>query len=566
MALTSPNSSLLATLKRWPQGMVYLLTIALAAPILIVVAQLFGTSNHWQHLVDTVLGGYLINSAILVLGVAIGTLLLGVPTAWLTAMYHFPGRRWLSWALLLPLAMPAYIIAYTYTGLLDYSGPLQSMLRQLFDWHYGDYTFPDIRTLGGAIIMLSLVLYPYVYLLARAAFLQQSLTALEAAQTLGLNRRQSFFRIAVPMARPAIIAGMALALMETLADYGTVQYFGIDTFTTGIYRTWFGLGDLQAASQLAAMLLLFVIVLLLLEQWSRRHARYHNSRSSSQRPVKLMILSRSRQWLLFALCLMPLLLGFMIPAIQLGLWSVESYHRVVDEQFWALVANTLKLALITALLAVVIALSIQLLRRFQPSKGLSTAAKVVSFGYAVPGAIIAVAVLTPLGWLDQQLNRLGTALFDITPGLLLSGTLFALIFGYLIRFLAVAINSVESGMGKIDPHIDDAARTLGYPPRTMWYRLHLPLLRGSLLTALLLVFVDVMKELPATLVLRPFNFNTLAVRTFELAADERLADSAPSALMIVAAGLIPVVLLSVAISRSRSTATQPITTTGEESR
>ena len=531
-----------------------LLAMALltALPILAVFGYVFVPAPEvWQHLRDTVLTDYLLNTLWLVLGVGFGVLLLGLPAAWLNSMCRFPGQRLFEWALLLPLAMPAYIIAYTYTGMLDFSGPVQSLLRDVTGWGYGDYYFPNVRSLGGAILMLSLVLFPYVYLLARAAFLEQSICVLEVSRTLGSNQWQSFFRVALPLARPAIITGLSLALMETLADFGTVQYFGVTTFTTGIFRTWFGLGDHAAASQLAALLMGFVFVLILLERWSRHKARYHHTSSKYSRLPRYQL--RGGMALAAVLvCALPLLLGFVVPVGQLLYWSITTAANGLDSDFIKLVWHSLMLAGLAALFALLLALILGYGKRLSNDPLVNLAARIAAMGYAIPGTVIAIGVLIPFAWADTQLNNLSKQWFGSNVGLLLSGTLFTLLFAYNVRFLSVSLQTVEAGLGKIKPTIDNAGRSLGLSPFGVLHKLHLPLMKGTLLTAILLVFVDVLKELPATLILRPFNFNTLAVRAYELASDERLADAGLPSLMIVAAGIIPVILLSRSIGKSRA--------------
>lgn len=523
-----------------------------ALPILAVFAYVFVPSAEvWQHLAATVLSDYLLNTLYLSLGVGIGVLLLGVPLAWLCSMCEFPGRAWFEWLLLLPLAMPAYIIAYTYTGMLDFAGPVQTSLRELTGWGYGDYWFPNIRSLTGAILMLALVLFPYVYLLARAAFLEQSICVLEVSRTLGCNQWQSFFRVALPLARPAIITGLSLALMETLADFGTVQYFGVTTFTTGIFRTWYGLGDHAAASQLAALLMSFVFILLLLEQASRRRARYYHSSSKYAQIKRIPLKAWQAGWAVF-FCSLTLLLGFIVPVTQLTSWSIANWRTQIDSSFLTLIQHSLGLAMAAAVFALILALILGYGKRLSPSPLVSLAARLASMGYAIPGTVIAIGVLIPFAWLDTQLNYFSQFLFNSKLGLLFSGSLFILLFAYNVRFLAVSLQTVEAGLGKIKPTLDNAGRSLGLSPSAVLWKLHMPLMKGSLLTAILLVFVDVLKELPATLILRPFNFNTLAVRTYELASDERLAEAGLPALMIVATGIIPVILLSRSISRSRA--------------
>ncbi len=527
-----------------------LIAAFISLPVIVIVSYLMQANGElWQHLLDTVLNDYLINSLLLLLGVGMGVLILGVPTAWLTSMCSFPGRRWLSWALLLPLAMPAYIIAYTYAGLLDFAGPVQSWIRDLTGLSYGDYWFFEIRSLGGAIIMMSLVLYPYVYLLARAAFLEQSVSSIEVGCSLGYSRWQALWKLALPMARPAIIAGLSLALMETLADYGTVQYYGVSTFTTGIFRTFYGYGDTAAAAQLAASLLAFVILLVLLERYYRRRARYHSAAESRAR-ADLIPLSGSKAIMACVICLSPLMFGFIIPATQLLFWAVFEAEPL-GWDFVGLAWNSFSLAFLAAIIAVILAIILSYAKRTKPIKPVRTVLAMAGFGYALPGTIIAIGVLIPLAWLDHRLIDIFGSLGWDSPGLLLSGSLVALLFAYTVRFLAVALGSVQSGLEKIKPSLDHVGRSMGHSPLDILRKIHVPLMRSSILTAVLIVFVDVLKELPATLILRPFNFNTMAVRAYELASDERLVDAAPASIMIVLVGLIPVLMLHASIARRR---------------
>jgi len=530
---------------------VIVLCLLLSVPVLTVFSSVFNSSDGvWQHLVDTLLWSYIVQSLQLMLGVGVMVLVLGVAPAWLVTMTRFPGSRWLEWALVLPLAMPAYIIAYTYTGMLDVAGPVQGFIRDTFDLRFGDYWFPQIRSTGGAITMLSLVLYPYVYLLSRMAFLEQSVCVLEVSRTLGSSPWHAFTRMAVPLARPAIIAGLALVLMETLADYGTVQYFGISTFTAGIFRTWFGMGSATAAAQLSAVLMLFILVLVIAEQWSRNRARYHHTSTRYSRLPQL----RLKGWKMVGAllyCLIPVLFGFVVPVLQLAWWAWDTRALVDFSAFSQLVFNSLRLAFTAALIALMLGMLITYAKRLQPGLPMRTATRVLGLGYAVPGTVIAVGVLIPFAWLDNSLDAWMRAQFDIATGLLMSGTLIAVVFAYIVRFLPVAMNTVEAGLGKIKPSMDDAGRSMGLGSWQILRRIHIPMLKGSLLTAALLVFVDVLKELPATLILRPFNFNTLAIRTYELANQERLTEAAASALMIVIAGIIPVMIISLSISASR---------------
>jgi len=530
------------------RGPLLLFGVAALIGLPLIVVALSLLNPQWDilaHLWQTVIPEYINHSLILLVSVGIGVTILGVSTAWCVSQFDFPGWRWVSWGLLLPLAMPAYITAYTYTGLLDYAGPVQQALRSIFDLQIGGYWFPQIRSLGGAIFVLCVVLYPYVYLITRAAFMQQSTAAFESARTMGAGPWKSFWRVAMPLARPAIATGVTLALMETLADYGTMEYFGVTVFTTGIFRTWYGIGDTQGALQLAAILLLFVIVLILVERYSRRRAKFYQRRSDGQQMRKPL---KGRQAAAAALvCWLPILLGFLIPASQLLIWSIERAETWTQPEFWELTFNTLWLGLLAASITVLLALWLAYGRRRHPTKPLRAAISLAGLGYAIPGIVIAVGLLSPLAWMDHRIIDFSRWAFDVNPGLLLSGTVVALLFAYSVRFLSVSLQTVSSGLEQITPQMDDTARTLGASPRRILWRVHLPLLRSSLLAALILVLVDVMKELPATLVLRPFDFNTLAVRAFEMASDERLADAGPPALMIVAVGLIPVMMLSRAL-------------------
>lgn len=539
--------------RRFSPLVVFAFVVALLAglPVASVGFNLFlgGTSATWAHLASTVLPEYVLNSLTLCAGVGLGVAIVGIATAWLTAMHDFPGRRIFEWALVLPLAVPAYVMAYVYTDFLQFVGPLQTALRDFFEWRRGDYYFPDIRTLPGAMLMFVFVLYPYVYLLARTAFLERAGGVLEASRTLGIGPWRAFFTVSLPLARPAIAAGVALALMETLADYGTVAYFAVNTFTTGIYRAWFSLGDRVASAQLAAMLLGFVLLLVAMERITRGRARYHNT-SNRHRPPPGRL--RGGAGLLAMLtCLLPLCLGFLLPAALLLRMALGEGDTQFGERFLVLARNSFTLAGLTALIAVALAVLLAYSARLSKtllSKGLN---RLVGLGYAVPGTVIAVGVLIPVTRLDNWLSGQWQAWFGSNPGLLLTGGIAALIYAYLVRFLAVALQTVEASLSKITPSMDDAARSMGLGQGQTLRRVHVPILRGSLFTASLLVFVDVMKELPATLVMRPFNFDTLATQAYVLASDERLTEASTAALAIVAVGLLPLIALSRQISRTR---------------
>jgi iron(III) transport system permease protein len=547
-----------------------LLAALLALPILTVLAGIgVDTRSTWQHLAQTVLAEYIGQSLLLMLGVGVGVALLGTVAAWLVTMCQFPGRRLFEWGLLLPMAAPAYILAYTYTELLEYYGPIQATLRQWFGWQTAqDYWFPPVRSLGGAIVMLALVLYPYVYLLARSAFLNQSVVMLEASRSLGCPPWQSFFRVALPMARPAIMAGLSLALMETLNDYGTVDYFSVSTFTTGIFRIWFGMGARQVACQFAALSLLFILMLVGVECWSRQRQRYYQTSHRGQVLHKYQLRGGHR-WLAVGVCLLPISLGFGVPAgvlLQLSLrqllggdasLSEADYGTSSGAESWRVLgqfaANSLTLALVSAAIAVLLSVFLAYAKRLHPQSLTQIATQAATSGYAIPGTVIAVGILVPLGQLDNVIDRALRSTLGISTRLLVSGTIAALVFAYLVRFLAIAFSAVESSLGQIKPHLDDAARSLGCSTTQTLCQVHLPLMRSGLISAVILVFVDVMKELPATLLLRPLNFDTLAVRVYNLASDERLTEAALPALLIVVVGLIPVILLSWQMTHPRPT-------------
>ncbi len=544
VTLTPPGGLALAAL---------LVAIVLAVPVLVVVGHLAvpGTGETWGHLLETVLPAYVFTTVKLCMAVAAGVAVLGVATAWLTAAHDFPGKKVFEWALILPLAVPTYVLAYAYTDLLQPAGTVQSWLRATFGLRYGDYWFPEIRSLGGAATLFTLAFYPYVYLLARTAFLERAASLQEAGRSLGLGSWATFLRISLPLARPAVTAGVALALMETLADFGAVSYFAVQTFTVGIYRTWYSLGDRAAAAQLAAGLLGFVILVLFLEQLSRGRARYAAA-TGRGRPHLPCRLKGSKAVAAFLVCSLPVVLGFLLPAgVLLALLTKEREFPLPLERFWLLARNSLTVSGIAAVLAVVLALVLGYSVRLGKGRLPRAMSRLVALGYAVPGVVIAVGILIPVARLDQWLADRILALFAFDPGLLLTGGIAALVYAYLVRYSAVALQTVEAGLTRIAPSMDDAARGLGAGQAETLWRVHLPLLRGSLLSGGLLVFVEVMKELPATLVMRPFNFDTLATQAFILAKDERLAELAAPSLAIVAVGVLPVALLAHAIARSR---------------
>ena len=523
-----------------------LATVA-AVPVAAVVGRgiAVDAGETWRHLASTVLPGYVGNTLALLVLVGLGVGIGGTAAGWLVARRRFPGSVHFEWALLLPLAMPSYVMAYAYTDFLQYAGPVQSALRDWFGWTRSDYWFPDVRSLPGAAAMLVFTLYPYVYLLARTAFLERSPALLEAARTLGLNRRAVFWRVELPLARPAIVAGIALALMETLADYGTVAYFGVDTFTTGIYRAWFSLGDRAAAAQLATVLLLFVLVAVALERASRGAARTYDAARGKPAAREAAEPLRGPGGLVATIvCTIPLLVGFVVPVVLLVRLLAGEPDIAWTARFFEWGWNSFRVALTAALIAVTLAALMVYAVRLAPGRITRGGGRALTLGYAVPGTVLAVGVLLPLGAIDNAVAAYWREATGRNLGLLLTGSTFALIYAYLVRYFAVAWNGVEPGFARITPAMDAAARSLGSSALATLRRVHLPLLTRSGAAALLLVFVDVMKELPATLVLRPFNFDTLATQTYLLAKDERLAEAALPSLAIVVVGLVPIVVLA----------------------
>lgn len=508
---------------------------------LVTVGDADGTT--FPHLWRTVLPGYIYNSVAIASIVAVLGAVIGIGCAWLVSAFDFPGKRLFEWALVLPLAMPAYVVAYAYTDFLQFSGPVQGSLRSMFGWQIHDYWFPQVRSVGGAGILFGLVLYPYIYLLARNAFLERSPRMWDAARTLGLGPWQAFFSVSLPLARPAAAAGIALALMETLADYGAVAYFGVPTLTTGIYKSWYAFSDRAAAAQIAAVLLVTVTLLMLLEQKSRGRARYYavGGKASAQRSPRLLG-GQALGAVLF--CALPVLMGFLLPLLILLRLIVREDALDFSARYIGWVQNSVILGVVTALIAVAVCILLAYAARVSTSRVQAFCNRIVSMGYAVPGAVIAVGILIPLSRLDAWAADHGVSFF-------LTGSLLALIYAYLVRFLAVSYQSVLSGLVKITPAMDASARSLGHGLGSMLIKVHAPLLWRSVLTGGLLVFVDVVKELPATLTVRPFNFDTLAVITHQLASDERLGEAALPALTIVLVAIIPVMVLARAIATGR---------------
>lgn len=535
--------------RTWTIGS-WLIAALIGAPIVVVLWALMAQSSpNWPHLRETVLAGYTLNT--MVLTVAVGALsgIIGIACAWTVATRDFPGKRFLSWALVLPLATPAYVVAYVYTDLLEFAGPVQTAFRAITGLEGGDYGLPPIRSLGGAVLMLSLVLYPYVYLLARTNFETQAASLADAARVLGASPTRAFFTVALPASRPVVASGVALAMMETVADYGVVEYFGVATFTTGIFRTWFALGDRGAALQLAGWLFLAVAVLIVAEQAARRGG-YDNPVARTAPPVPKR-LTGCRALLATGGCALPLVLGLVVPVIVLARYSILVGDPLWGRSFGNFAGASFSVAGVTAVLATLLALWLAYSARLDPRPANRFALRFATLGYALPGAVIAVGVLAPLTLIDKSLARFLSTQFDLDVGLLLTGSAAALVFAYLARFLTVAYNACQGGLEKVNRRLDDAARNLGARPGMVLREVHLPLMRGAAMSAALLVFIDVTKELPATLILRPFNFETLATRVYRLASDERLAEASTAALTIVALGLLPALVLGLSTWRQR---------------
>lgn len=523
----------------------YAVAALLVLPLFALIFQAFQPDEAvFGHLMATVLPTYIINSLLLIFWVSLGALLLALPCAWLMARCEFVGRRYLQWALLLPLAMPAYIVAYVYTDLLDYAGPVQRGLRSIFGWDSPqDYFFPDIRTLGGAACMLSLVLFPYIYLLARTAFMEQSLSLAHASRIMGCSPWQSFWRLSLPMARPALAVGVALVAMETAADFATVNYFAVPTLTTAVYDTWLGYGNLTAAAKLSAIILLVVFSLIGFERFARRKQQLFQKQSRIQ-VTDLYRLSMTQTLVALSFCGMLLLLAFLLPFGILLSYAIGYFEQSWDKSFWQLSLNSLSLALITSLLCCLIALLLMFVRRISPRQSDALPSRLASTGYALPGTVLAIGVLVPLTMLDFAINDLADLFGIAGPGLILTGSVMALIFAFCVRFVAIAIGSVESSYKRISPSLDMVSLTMGQTPRQLLRRVHLPLLAKGLFAGALLVFIESMKELPAALLLRPIGFENLATYVFQFASDEKLEHGALAAIVIVLVGLVPLIYLN----------------------
>lgn len=525
-----------------------LIAIPVALPIGVLLYSLFlpldvssESGDVWVHIRQTVLPTYLYNTFALMALVGSVATIIGVSTAWLSANFSFPLSKILTPALVLPLAAPAYVVGYVYADLFEFAGPVQGFLRTAFDLQGGEYYFPSIRSLGGAGFVIALVLYPYIYLLARSSFMQQSVALHETARVLGADSKRVFWRVALPVARPAIAGGIALVLMETVADYGVVEHFGVPTFTSGIFRTWYAMGEHSAALQLAGWLFVIVALLVVAEQFARRGQHFNPVSRST--PTELVPLTGVKAIGATITCTVPVLLGFVLPFAVLLNHSLLEGDPMIGKGFSELLFNSVYVAGIAAILCALAALWLNYAQRLRASTGVKLAVRTATLGYAIPGMVLAVGLLVPLTFLDRALSGFLRDNFEIVGGLFITGTVAGLIFVYVARFLTVAYNSSHMGMAALHYNLDAAARSLGATPSRVLRAIHLPLLRPAVLTGLLLVFIDVMKELPATLIMRPFNFETLATRVFRLASDERLAEASTAALSIILLSLIPTVMI-----------------------
>ena len=514
------------------------------APILIILSSVFADySENWSHIYEYVLGDYILNSLILVSGVSLIVMIIGSLTAWLVSNYQFFGKRFFEWGLILPLAIPPYILAYTFTGLFDSYGTMNEIARSLFNLEQNEILFPNIRNIYGAIIVFSFTLYPYVYLICRTAFLNQSRSMFEVGRTLGLSQASIFLKLALPLVRPALIAGTMIVAMETLSDFGAVDHFAISTFTTGIFRTWYGMYDLTTAMQLASMLLIFITFCLVIERTSRKNANY-STIGSNFKPTQVTRLGSLGSFVCFFVCFIPIFIGFILPILEILNWSLRFNTSFFNEQFFSISLNTVLLSILSAILCTFIAMIINFSIRYKNSSVIKSINPFLNIGYAVPGLILAVGIVQLFVFIDNNiLNSL--------EGYFLTGSLFGLIFAYIIKSYALANSTYEAGYQKISQTIDDSARVLKSTGLNLLFRVHFPILKTSFFTSILLVTSEVVKELPATLILRPFNFETLAVSTYIYASEERMVEAAAPATAIILIGLIPIFFISQMIRASR---------------
>lgn len=526
------------------------ITLLLVLPILAIFYTAIGeTDDLFTHLMSTVMPTYIYNTVALTAGVMLFSLILGIPSAWFMAMCKLPTEKWLQWALVLPLAMPGYIIGYIFTDWFDFAGPIQIFLRDITGWGPGEYWFPDIRTLGGATFVLSLVLYPYVYLLCRAAFMEQNVSLLQSARLLKCSPWESFWRISLPLVRPSIAVGLSLVAMETIGDFGTVSYFAVNTLTTAVYDTWLGYSNLNAAAKISAMMLMIVVLLLSAERYSRRKQKLFQSQFNSHEDFRYE-LRGWRKWGALIWCWGLVAIAFIFPLLQLIDYAITYFAQSWTPEFREYAWNSLVVSVVAAIIGVAIALTVNFCQRVNGGRSSLVFMRLSSMGYAVPGTVLAIGVMVAVLFMDHRVNDIAKAMEWGRPGLIFSGSMFALIFAMVVRFSAVAIGSVESNLNKISPSLDMASRTMGCTPNTMLWRVHFPLVKRGALIAGLLVFIESMKELNAALLLRPFNFETLATYVYNFASDEHLELAALPAVLLVLVGLIPLVVVNRSLEQS----------------
>ncbi|MBY7782309.1 iron ABC transporter permease [Vibrio fluvialis] len=527
----------------WKTSSVALATL-LVLPILAIFFTAIGqTDDVFAHLMSTVMPTYAFNTVVLTLSVMALALLFGIPSAWLMAMCCLPGEKVLQWALVLPLAIPGYIVGYIFTGWFDYAGPIQVWLRAQTGWMAGEYYFPDIRSLAGASIVLALVLYPYVYLMCRAAFMEQNVSLLQSARLLKCSPWESFRRISLPLVRPSIAVALSLVAMETVGDFGTVSYFAVNTLTTAVYDTWMNYSNLTAAAKISAVMLVIVLLLLSAERYSRRRQKLYQSQFNSHEDFRYA-LRGWKKWLALLWCWGLVCVAFIFPLLQLLSYAYTYFEQSWTAEFREYALNSLQVSLSAAVIGVAVALVVNFYNRLKSNRVSVALMRLSSMGYAVPGTVLAIGVMVPVLTLDHAVNDVAKAMQWGRPGLIFSGTMFAIIFALIVRFSAVAIGSIESSLNKISPSLDMAARTMGCQANAMLWRVHLPLVRRGALIAGLLVFIESMKELNAALLLRPFNFETLATYVYNYASDEHLELAALPAVLLVLVGLIPLVVVN----------------------
>ncbi len=521
----------------WQLGVLAIALLVLVPLVTLLLSFLHPEQQIWEHIMETMMSRLLINTLIMVVGVSVCTALIGVPLAWLTGVCEFPGRRFFSWALLLPMAMPTYVLAFVWIGLLDFSGSIQTALRDLLG---AGFRLPEFRSAAGVIQTMTLALYPYVYLLTKNGFSTQGARAMEAAQTLGCSRPEAFFRVALPMTWPWIAGGLLLVIMESLADFGAVSIFNFDTFTTAIYKAWFGFFSLPAAAQLSTVLIVLVLIIMEFDKRSRQKRRFFQAERQQTQAPRIKLSPRTR-WIACGACSLALLMGFGLPLLQLLAWSAEAWKEELSSRYLFLLLHSTTLAAIAALIIVFLAFVLAYTSRRHPGGFTSLLIHLATLGYGLPGTVLAVGIFIPIAALDTGFIALQEKVFPAAAPILLQGTIVVMLLAYIVRFLAAGFKAVDSSMHRVTPSIDEAARLMGLRgPKILW-RIHLPIIKGGALTALTIVFVDVMKEMPITLMTRPFGWDTLAVKIFELTSEGEWERAAIPALGLVAAGLLPII-------------------------